>query len=752
MSELFENPAAPANPGCGRVVGVAVAAAVWRSYDYRWPEALGEATVGQRVRVPFGRGNRTTLGFVTETDRPSGDRRLKTVAEIVDAESQLDGPLWELARWLAWYYLCPLGLVLPAMIPSAVGRKPPKSETVVYLNTERHEWPGNVGSRQMQILDELEEARKHGVEPLSRSELLKHSGAASESLKSLIRRELVRVEQRRVQLPQLAAEAEAADAFEPSDDQKKVLTDLSPKLDRAGEEGGFSATLLEGVTGSGKTEVYIRAIRRVLARGYQAIVLVPEISLATQTLQRLCKRLPRVAVLHSGLSEADRAFYFQQVRDGLASVVVGPRSAVFAPTRKLGLLIVDEEHEPSYKQDTAPRYHGRDVAIKRAALSNAAVLLGSATPSLESLHNARQGRYEFLRLPRRVRSLPMPRLQVVNLREEMTPQRIELLGRTLTAKIATVLDRGEQVILLMNRRGFASYVFAPGSGWILTCEHCDRPMVYHRASEMALCHHCGLTADVPDRDPVGGGKLVLFGYGIQRVSDELGRKFPAARVARMDSDTMTSPKQFQEVFEAFSAGEVDILLGTQMVAKGLDFPRVSLVGIASADTSLTVPDFRASERTFQLVVQVAGRAGRAEGTGEVVVQTLYPEEPAIARALEHDYTGFAATELPLREEAGLPPFRRLLRMIVRHGEALKAEESAATLAGWLNQWLPAGQTELLGPLPCGIARLRDHFRFHVLIYSEKPGQVQAILAPRMEGIDRELPAEVLADADPTNLM
>ncbi|RPI58707.1 MAG: primosomal protein N', partial [Planctomycetaceae bacterium] len=471
------------------------------------------------------------------------------------------------------------------------------------------------------------------------------------------------------------------------------------------------------------------------------------------TLQRLLKRLPRVAVLHSGLTDAQRAFYYQKIRDGEAAVVVGPRSAIFAPARKLGLIVVDEEHEPTYKQDNMPRYHGRDVAVMRASLAGVPVILGSATPSLESLHNAQQGRYELMRLGNRVRGLPMPKLEIVHLRHEMQPGRaLELIGHTLTNRMAAALDRGQQIILLMNRRGYASYVFCPSCGWILSCDNCTRAMVFHQATQLAMCHYCEHTAALPTACPACNKKLLLFGFGIQRIENEIERKFPTARLARMDSDTMTSPRQFQIVFDKFSAGEIDILLGTQMVGKGLDFPKVSLVGVVSADTSLTIPDFRAAERTFQLIVQVAGRAGRAEQNGEVIVQTLHADEPAIQFAATHDYDGFAAGELLLRKEIGYPPFSRIVRFIVRHESSEKAEHGADELAKVLRATLPAQQIKIIGPQPAGVIKVRNQFRFQILLITQRPGMVQQAISHRMENICRGISAEIIADVDPISLM
>jgi primosomal protein N' (replication factor Y) len=765
---------APADQSAVRVVGLAVASNLWRHFDYSWPAEFGAPSLGQRVYVPFGKGNRKTLAFVTQPV-PTADTkpapsagfagRLKQVAELIDQESQFDGHLWQLGKWISQYYLTPLGMTLAAMVPSAVGKHADKLETVAYLAKERHDWPASLGLRQKNVLDELYEARKQGVEPLALEQVFRHSGGNRDTVRRLVQRELIRLESRPVNVPELTA-GQQADAFDLSVEQAAAMEKIRPRLG-----GGFSVTLLLGVTGSGKTEVYIRAIRQVVQAGLQAILLAPEIALATQTLQRLINRLPRVAVLHSGLTSAQRAFYYQQIRDGKASVVVGPRSAIFAPTRNLGLIVVDEEHEPSYKQDSAPRYHARDVAVMRANLSGVPVILGSATPSLESLHNAQLGRYELVRLQARVRGLPMPKLQIVHLRQEMEIGRVELLGKTLTARMAGVLDRGEQIILLMNRRGYASYVFCPSCGWILTCDHCSRAMVFHQATRLAMCHYCQASASLNDHCPACKKKLLLFGYGIQRIEGELARKFPQARIARMDSDTMTTPRQFQRVFDEFGSGRIDILLGTQMVAKGLDFPKVSLVGVVSADTSLVIPDFRSAERTFQLIVQVAGRAGRSDLPGTVIVQTLHADEPAIVFASSHDYDGFSASELALRKEILYPPFARMLRFVVRHEQIEKAQQGAQQLADAMRKIFGLGesvgigqasvpsttlkmseQIRLIGPQPCGVLKVKNQFRFHILLLTTKAGLVQQMLWPRMEELARTNPAEIITDVDPMQVM
>ena len=750
VNDLFDTAAAaPAAKPCTTtltIVGVAVAANLWSSFDYVWPAGWPAPAVGLRVRVPFGKANKPTLGFVVRVGCPRTERALKVCGELLDSQPQLDGELMALARWIAEYYLTPLGLVLPAMVPSAVGRHPSRHEAVASLLAGPGDWPAQLGLRQRQVLDELLEARKHGLEGVPVSLLRRRAQAGRESIHRLAQRELIRLETRPVVLTDLTEQTEA-DPFELNAEQQAAAEAVIARLG-----GGFAPILLQGVTGSGKTEVYVRAIRAAVAAGGQAILLAPEIALATQTLQRLLKRLPRVAVLHSQLTDAQRAFYYEQIRDGHAAVVVGPRSAVFAPTRKLALIIVDEEHETSYKQDNAPRYHARDVAVKRAQSAGVPVVLGSATPSLETLLNAQRGRYQRLELTCRVKGLPLPRLELVHLRKDLSGQRIELLGRTLTARIAAALDRQEQVILLMNRRGYASYVFCPSCQWQMGCQDCTRPMVYHQATQLVMCHYCQSTASLPQQCPACRKRLVLFGLGIQRIEDELGRKFPLARSARMDSDTMSSARQFDKLLSDFREGLVDILLGTQMVAKGLDFPRVSLVGVVSADTALAIPDFRSAERTFQLVVQVAGRAGRAQAGGMVVVQTLHPDEPAIRKALEHDVDGFARMELPNRQAVGLPPYTRLVRLLVRHEKIERCEQAAAMLATRLGSiFPPEAGVKMTGPMQAPVARVRKQHRWHVLLCCPTAGTIQNYLAPRIDELARELPAELVADVDPTSL-
>ncbi|MEL7238989.1 MAG: primosomal protein N', partial [Planctomycetota bacterium] len=492
------------------------------------------------------------------------------------------------------------------------------------------------------------------------------------------------------------------------------------------KDGGFGTHLLLGVTGSGKTEVYLRLMADVVAAGRQAVMLVPEIALTPQTVRRITARFDRVAVLHSGLTPATRHRYWQQIAAGKADVVVGARSAVFAPVPNLGLLVVDEEHESSYKQDQVPRYHARDVAIKRAQMAGCPVVLGSATPSLESYQRAKSASdpHHLHLLSRRVAERAMPAIEIQDMKLAQrlrTRKGIHLLSPRLEQLIEHTKEQGQQSILLLNRRGYANFVYNAQTDEPVTCKYCDATMTYHRsAGEQVMggtidrarhtgqlhCHYC-LAVDTLDAAAERtGGHLSLFGLGTQRVEEELRRKFPRLVFERVDSDTMRSSKDYENVLRRFADGAIDMLMGTQMIAKGLDFPNVSLVGVVSGDTALALPDFRAAERTFQLITQVAGRAGRGEIPGRVVLQTFSPNDDAIVLALKQDYPKFADRELGLRREVGLPPFGRMVRIVLRDQDEEKVIAKAEQLAGiFADVAQQVGSSEVQGPMPAAIGRI-----------------------------------------------
>jgi primosomal protein N' (replication factor Y) len=529
-------------------------------------------------------------------------------------------------------------------------------------------------------------------------------------------------------------------------EQQATLAQLQPAI----LAGRFAPFLIHGVTGSGKTEVYLAAIEQVVAHDREAIVLVPEISLTPQTIRRFQRRFDRVAVLHSHLSDAERHRHWLSIASGEVQVVVGARSAVFAPTRRLGLIVVDEEHESSFKQETTPRYHGRDLAVKRAQLERVPVLLGSATPSLESWLNSERGRYTRLEMPTRVGNRPMPAVEIIDLRHEAKPT--AGLSEPLRQAMTAALGDGGQVILLLNRRGFHTFVLCPRCGNVVRCHACDVAATYHKSRHVLICHTCDAENSCPSTCPNCGAPALYYGgIGTERLEREIQTAFPNVDARRMDSDTMRGHGSHERVLAAFRAGEVQILVGTQMIAKGLDFPNVTLVGVVNADIALHLPDFRAAERTFQLVAQVAGRTGRGDRPGRVIVQTYAPDHPAISAAADHDYRRFAESELPLRKTFGMPPYGRLVRLIGR-GPAEKP------VIAYLEKLADAFQSEahasvrVFGPAPAPILKIRNLYRFHLQLRCSNSKPLQNLL--------KTVPARLLAphrielaiDVDPITMM
>jgi primosomal protein N' (replication factor Y) len=553
-----------------------------------------------------------------------------------------------------------------------------------------------------------------------------------------------------------------------NDTQKKAVDQLANKVDA----GGFGVHLLHGVTGSGKTEVYLQMIQHVFDRDPQsaAIVLVPEIALTPQTVSRFTARFESVAVMHSALTAAQRHEQWRRISAGEAQIVIGARSAIFAPLPRVGIIIVDEEHDSSYKQDQLPRYHARDVAVKRGQQLGAQVILGSATPSLESYYNATvRGSYDLLHLPQRVSGFQLPAVQLVDMIEERKNNQrkgVHLISRKLEELIGYVKRQKGQTMLLLNRRGYANYVACPDQtcGWMQSCEHCDATMVYHKhqlplgstsgGGGYIRCHHCLTEQLLPPLCPLCGKKVTLFGLGTQRVEEEIERKFPDLTMARMDGDTMRQRDDYQRILGQFQRGELDLLIGTQMIAKGLDFPNVRLVGVISGDTSLHMPDFRAAERTFQLIAQVAGRAGRSSTPGVVVVQTFSINDPTIKLAAQHDFITFAQRELEMRQQMGLPPYTRMARVVVRdidHEKSyLLCKKLSQDLARFNHQL--GNIVRLRGPMPCPIARIADFHRHQIEMIAPDAGTLQKLMT--MLRNERLLISDtrMAVDVDPTVLL
>jgi len=742
---------------------------------YIVPDELADVKVGDRVLVPLGKRDQTVGGYILEindtTDVPV--KKLKPLAARDRNVINLTDDLLELARWISRYYCCPLGMVFATMLPAAVKRgtglvrkkyvdlHDPIASAALESIVHEHSLRG----KQADVLGTALELSRLKKLPIDPKTLAHQAGAKSTSpvthlIEKGLLKEVVKTEVRAV-WAQHATDTPPTITL--NDDQQRALDTINQTLD-----DDFAVHVLHGVTGSGKTEVYIRAIERAIELGQRAIVLVPEIALTPQTAARFISRFKHVAILHSGLTAAQRHQQWGLIRDGWARVVVGARSAIFAPLDNLGLIIVDEEHDSSYKQDQLPRYHARDVAVMRAHKLGATVVLGSATPSLESYHNCKQDKYTLTSMPNRVSTLPMPPVELIDMMDERR-KRYEYTGRggvhllsvRLEKSLQKVFKEGDQAMLLLNRRGFANYIACPDHrcGWVMTCEFCAANMVYHKeptvpGGAIVRCHYCGFENRVHKDCPTCGKKVTIFGLGTQRVEDEIARKFPDVTMRRMDSDVMRTATDYQKILDAFAEGEIQLLVGTQMIAKGLDFPNVRLVGVISADTSLSLPDFRSAERTFQLVCQVAGRSGRSTGGGRVLVQTFEPDHPVIQLAAQHDYIAFADQELEHRTRAGLPPVTRMARIVVRDEKLEKAEADAQELASVLRRANDAHQlgARVHTPMPAPIARIGGYHRMQIEIKADHARIIQQLLASVREAGMLVSDAHTAVDVDPISLL
>ena len=534
----------------------------------------------------------------------------------------------------------------------------------------------------------------------------------------------------------------------PTQEQTKALDSINRSLDSK----AFGVFLLHGVTASGKTEVYLQAISHVLKAGRSSIVLVPEISLTPQTVERFKSRFgDEVAVMHSGLLGSTRFQEYSKIRDGRARIVVGARSAIFSPVRDLGLVIIDEEHETSYKQENVPRYHAREAAIKRAELSGSTVVLGSATPSLESYYKAKCGQYRLLELTKRIRDFPLPKVNIVDMRKELYQKHhATIFSRPLKDRLEKVIASGQQAMLFLNRRGFSTFVYCKKCGNVIRCKRCDAVMVYHFAKKKLVCHYCSATAECGRICEKCRENYVKYsGMGTERVESELYRYFPEARIDRMDTDTTRKRGSHERFLGRFKKHETNILVGTQMIAKGHDFPMVTLVGVVSADTTLNLPDFRAAERTFNLLTQVAGRAGRGDEGGEVIIQTYTPEHYAITAASKHDYHVFYDKEIGIRKELGLPPFRGISRLIISGRKEERVIEAAKGLAGTVKKKMK--DIELLGPAPAVISKVMNRYRWNLILKSKEQEKSSLELKSILAGIKKPFGVSISVDVDPISV-
>ncbi|OAH53714.1 primosomal protein N' [Domibacillus aminovorans] len=759
-----------------------------RPFDYEIPERWQEVIQpGMRVIVPF--GPRHVQGFVLEIKVDTEIRKLKPIVEPMDIIPVLSEELMKLAHWLTIESLCFKISALHVMLPAAMkvkysklirltGEKslPPELASLFKGQTEI---PWEEASDAGALADIRKEVKKGTIEViysvkskgrkktvrmvrclLSEEALaetvgtmaknavkqkeallafsgrrgnwltLKETGMSSATAKSLLGKGWIEEKQE-----EMYRDPHSGRHFEPdkplklTENQQEAIEPILATIN----DGTTETFLLHGVTGSGKTEIYLQSISQVIEKGQEAIVLVPEISLTPQMTERFKRRFGNdVAVLHSGLSIGEKYDEWRKISRKEVKVVVGARSAVFAPFENIGLIIIDEEHETSYKQEENPRYHARDVAIWRAAYYDCPVILGSATPSLESFARAKKGVYTLLTLDNRVNDRPLPSVDIIDMREELREGNRSMFSRTLFDKIKDRLEKEEQTVLFLNKRGYSSFIMCRDCGYVAGCPHCDVSMTYHRHRHQLKCHYCGYEEPAPNICPECGSEHIRhFGTGTQKVEEELLKLLPEVRIIRMDVDTTGTKGSHERLLRQFANKEADILLGTQMIAKGLDFPDITLVGVLSADTMLHLPDFRSSEKTFQLLTQVSGRAGRHHLPGEVVVQTYTPEHYSIQLAAEQNYESFYQQEMTMRKMGGYPPFYYLALINVSHKEAIEASSAANKIVTKIKPSLSPAAV-ILGPVASPIARINDRYRWQCLIKYKREPKLTAVLKEVLE--------------------
>ncbi len=716
------------------------------------PELSGRLKVGQKVLVPL--GGRRAGGFVSRFPAPPPARPPRPLAGILDTEPLFGENLVALISWVARYYFCSFARAFKTALPAPV-RKNRRAAPILQVELSRaaDDVRESVHSlakpapRQAALLECL---LKEADGPIPVAELLRRAGSSRGSLTALEKKGLVSVTEAE-RYPAGRGEILPTEPLNLTGEQQAAFRAVREAIDRE----DFRVFLLHGITGSGKTEIYMQAISEVLSRGRTALVLVPEISLTPQTGDWFRGRFgDQVAIVHSGQSEGERATNWRRIASGEARIVLGPRSAVFAPLADPGLIIVDEEHETSYKQSAlAPFYHARDTAVMRGKLARCPVVLGTATPSVESYYNQAEGKYTLLTLRTRPEEAELPEVKIIDIGAERDRQKSDVsFSDYLLAAVKDNLDAGLQTILFLNRRGFFTILTCPECGYIARCRHCSVSLTYHKKTGRQVCHLCGYSEPPPRVCPVcRSRKLVFAGRGTQRIEEQISKIFPTARVRRMDTDTVGKRDAHREILGDFRSGKIDILIGTQMIAKGLDFPNVTLVGVIMADTALNLADFRATEYTYQILTQVAGRAGRGELKGKVVIQTYNAQHPALRAAVRQDYEDFFAKEMRSRRELGYPPVNHFVTLTVLSRNEEKSLKVAEHLARKLEPELEEG-AELLGPTPPPIARLRGRYRQQILVKTR--GVVATIRALRKvfpEGRwDRDLKVEV--DVDPISML
>jgi len=747
------------------IARVTLELALRKEFDYFIPAELdGQVEVGSRVQVPF--GSRKVLGCVTGLAEESAHATLKPILKVIGAQTLITPKIIELARWIGEYYCCAPEIALKSVLPEAVRQEEAGWRERLYVRVlpQTGEMP-KLARRQEEVWRILEQKPEMPLQ-----ELLAKARTTRGTLRRLEDKGLISI------APQISErDPYARESILPTQPlrlnpaQAKALEAVVAALEgRHAEDTPPTAVrspsvfLLHGVTGSGKTEVYLQAIARSLEQGKGAIVLVPEISLTPQTVERFKARFSSgpqrtlVAVLHSHLSAGERHDEWHKIRQGRARIAIGARSAIFAPVEPLGLIIVDEEHEHTYKQEEAPRYHARDVAVVRGQMENATVVLGSATPSMESYYNCQRGRYTLLELPERADDAKMPVVRIVDMRQTVRAGKaVPIFSPQLAEAIAQRLERKEQTILFLNRRGYSTSLQCPKCGYVAECPNCSVSLTYHRQEQKLACHICAYAGPVPavcPNEKCRNPAIRYSGLGTQRVEETLSRLFPQARIKRMDSDALKRKEDYRRILGDFRVGKTDILLGTQMIAKGLHFPNVTLVGIIYADMALHQPDFRAGERTFQLLTQVAGRAGRGDIEGEVFVQAFTPFHPAIQFARRHDFPGFYEQEMEFRTQLKYPPVSRVALLTLKGRNEEKVKFAAAHLKRELEKAM-AGIKDLIvaGPAPAPLLRAETYYRHQIMLRAPR----MRLLSQRLAGVTQQLvlPDEVTlaVDVDPVDL-
>ena len=808
-----------------RYCDVAVPVPLDATFTYSIPEEMPEPCVGGRVIVPF--REKRLCGIVTELHDREPKFKAKPVLQVLDTVSALTPELMQLGRWIAHYYIAPIGEVLRTMLPLAAEFRRVIGYHITDKGLEALHAASTIGSslrsRQepdQQMLEYAVLNRLADGEMMREASLRAAAGAPRSVLQVLLRKKWiaredlsgVRDASRNIQIAKLmtaggklnANQQRIIDYLRLQPEQNATvatlrelavprttlqtlvrrgivglhdepagfrMSGLKPRkleflfnpaqkaaldqINAAVDERQFLPMLLHGVTGSGKTAVYLSAMQAMLAKGRSAILLVPEIGLTPAMAADLHQIFgDEVAILHSALTDDERAEQWKRIRSGESHIVVGTRSAIFAPVPDLALIVVDEEHDHSYKQDETPRYHARDVAVMRAKMCNAVAVLGSATPSLETYYNAAQGRYKLIELSERIEQRPLPEVEVLDMREEFQrTKKEEVLSRKLVEEIGECLARNEQAMILLNRRGFSSFVLCRSCGDTVQCRNCAIAMTYHKREHRLICHYCGFVRPAPKTCPKCGSEYVQYlGTGSEKLEQILHGLFPQARIGRLDRDTVRGRDDLERILSAIHAREIDLLVGTQMIAKGHDIPNVTLVGVVGSDAALSFPDFRAAERTFQLLTQVAGRAGRGESPGKVVLQTFYPDHYAIQYAAAHDYRGFYEKEARFRSWMHYPPFNAVSNVVVRSSKL----DEALTWSGVLGKWFEATRLEgvrVMGPAAAAIVRLKTEYRYHFLLKSASRERMNAALRAMIEhAVAQKIPrTNLVVDVDALSL-